>query len=55
MPVGKRIKLAYKGNKEARILIRDTNKSVSVAVLKSGKVNAGEIAVYAANQDCLMR
>lgn len=52
MPVGKRIKLAYKGNKEARgILIRDTNKSVSVAVLKSGKVNAGEAAVYAANRN----
>ena len=52
MPVGKRIKLAYKGNKEARsILIRDTNKSVSVAVLKSGKVNAGEAAIYAANRN----
>ncbi len=52
MPVGKRIKLAYKGNKEARsILIRDTNKSVSVAVLKSGKVNAGEAAKYAANRN----
>ena len=52
MPVGKRIKLAYKGNKEARsILIRDTNKSVSVAVLKSGKVNAGEAAKYASNRN----
>lgn len=52
MNVGQRIKLAYKGNKEARgILIRDTNKSVSVAVLKSGRVNAGEAAKYAANRN----
>lgn len=52
MNVGQRIKLAYKGNKEARgILIRDTNKSVSVAVLKSGRVNAGEAAIYAANRN----
>lgn len=52
MNVGSRIKLAYKGNKEARgILIRDTNKSVSVAVLKSGRVNAGEAAKYAANRN----
>ena len=52
MSVGQRIKLAYKGNKEARsILIRDTNKSVSSAVLKSGRVNPGEAAKYAANKN----
>ena len=34
MSVGQKIKLAYKGNKTARgILVRDTNKSVAVAVL----------------------
>ena len=50
MSVGQKIKLAYKGNKTARgILIRDTNKSVAVAVIKSGKVTDSEAAHYAGN------
>ena len=47
-----KIKLAYKGNKEARsILIRDTNKSVAVAVVKSGRLTDGEVASYAGNRN----
>ena len=52
MSVGEKIKLAFKGNEEARgILIRDTNRSVSSAVLKSGRVNPSEAAKYAANRN----
>ena len=52
MSVGHKIKLAYKGNKEARsILIRDTNKSVAVAVIKSGRLSDGEVAQYAGNRN----
>ena len=52
MSVGHKIKLAYKGNKEARsILIRDTNKSVAVAVIKSGRLSDGEVAHYAGNRN----
>ena len=51
MSVGQKIKLAYKGNKTARsILVRDTNKSVAVAVIKSGKVTDSEAAHYAGNK-----
>ena len=50
MTVGQKIKLAFKGNKTARgILVRDTNKSVAVAVIKSGKVTDSEAAHYAGN------
>ena len=52
MSVGHKIKLAYKGNKEARsILVRDTNKSVAVAVVKSGRLSDGEVAQYAGNRN----
>ena len=52
MSVGHKIKLAYKGNKMARsILIRDTNKSVAVAVIKSGRLSDGEVAQYAGNRN----
>lgn len=52
MSVGHKIKLAYKGNKQVRsILIRDTNKSVSVAVIKSGRVSDTEAALYASNRN----
>ena len=52
MPVGHKIKLAFKGNKEARsILIRDTNKSVAVAVVKSGRLTDGEVSSYAGNRN----
>ena len=52
MSIGHRIKLAYKGNKEARgILIRDANKTVAVAVIKSGRVSDTEVASYAGNRN----
>lgn len=47
--IGGRVKLAMKGNKEARqFLIRDTNTVVSLAVLKSSKITENEVAHYAA-------
>lgn len=52
MSIGHKIKLAYKGNKEVRgILIRDSNKSVAVAVIKSGRCTDGEVASYAGNRN----
>jgi len=46
--VGSKIKLAFKGNKEARqILIRDVNKIVALTVLKSPRLNENEVALYA--------
>lgn len=46
--VGAKVKLAVKGNKEARsFLIRDTNKVVALAVLKSPRITDSEIAIYA--------
>ena len=47
LTIGGRIKLAMKGNKEARsILIRDTNKLIALAVLKSPRITENEIAHY---------
>jgi hypothetical protein len=44
MGVGDKIKLAFVGNKEARdILIRDSNKIVAMAVVKSPKIQENEI------------
>jgi hypothetical protein len=41
---GKKIKLALKGNKEARaILIKDSNKVISSAVIKNPRITDGEI------------
>ena len=52
MNVGKKIKLAYLGNAAARkILLRDTNKSVAVAVVKSGRMSDGEAAAAASNKN----
>ena len=52
MSIGHKIKLAFKGNKEIRgILIRDSNKSVAVAVIKSGRCTDGEVAGYASNRN----
>lgn len=52
MAIGHKIKLAYKGNKEARsILIRDANKTVAVAVIKSGRMTDTEVASYAGNRN----
>jgi len=52
MSIGHKIKLAYKGNKEARgILVRDANKTVAVAVVKSGRLTDTEVASYAGNRN----
>jgi hypothetical protein len=49
MRVGERIKLAVRGNREARmVLIRDRSKLVSLAVLASPKVNDSEMESFAA-------
>ncbi len=48
LSIGGRVKLALKGNKEARgYLVRDTNKVVALAVLKSPRITDNEVAVYA--------
>jgi len=52
MSAGQKIKLAFKGNKEVRnILIRDSNKSISSAVVKSGRMSDGEIVSAASNRN----
>ena len=52
MTVGHKIKLAYLGNKECRsLLIRDTNKVVAAAVVKSGRLTDQEVAAYAGNKN----
>lgn len=51
MNVAEKIKLATKGNKEARgILIRDSNKLVSVAVIRSPRITDGEILAQSQNK-----
>ena len=48
MTVGQKIKLAYKGNKTVReLLVRDTNKIVGVAVVKSGRITDREVMTIA--------
>jgi len=48
LSVGARVKLGFKGNREARsILVRDTNKIVAMAVLKSPRLTDNEIARFA--------
>ena len=55
MPPGKKIKLAYLGNKESRgILLRDRNKQVALAVVKSGRMTDGEAASAAGNRNVSM-
>ncbi len=52
MTVGQKIKLAYLGNKEVRSrLIRDRNKVVAGAVVRSGRLSDQEVATYAANKN----
>jgi hypothetical protein len=52
MTVGKKIKLAYTGNMSARkILIRDSNKIVAAAVVKSGRLTPNEVASFAGNKN----
>jgi hypothetical protein len=59
MSIAEKIKLATKGNKEARsYLLRDSNKLVSVAVIRSPKITDGEILAVANNraaQDDVLR
>ncbi|MFC1833337.1 hypothetical protein ACFL2Q_01215, partial [Thermodesulfobacteriota bacterium] len=51
MGVADKVKLAFTGNKEARgLLIRDTNKMVSVAVVKSPKIQEAEIEAISKNR-----
>jgi hypothetical protein len=51
MNIAEKIKLATKGNKEARgILIRDSNKLVSVAVIRSPRITDGEVLTQANNK-----
>lgn len=52
MSVGKKIKLAFLGNKEARaILIRDRNRVVAGAVVKSGRLTEQEVSNFAGNKN----
>lgn len=54
MNVSEKIKLATKGNKEARgILIRDSNKLVTVAVIRSPRITDGEVLAQAQNKICV--
>jgi len=51
MNVSEKIKLATKGNKEARsILIRDSNRLVSVATIRSPRITEGEVMAQAQNR-----
>ena len=51
MNISEKIKLATKGNKEARtILIRDSNKLVAVAVIRSPRITDGEVLAQANNK-----
>ncbi len=55
MTVGKRIKLAYLGNTEARkLLLRDRNKTVAIAVVKSGRMSDSEAAMASGNKNMPM-
>ena len=52
MSVGKKIKLAFLGNKTVRgILIRDRSKQVAVAVVKGGRCTDAEVLAYAGNRN----
>lgn len=51
MSISEKIKLASKGNKEARtILLRDSNKLVAVAAIRSPRITDGEILTVANNR-----
>jgi len=52
MSVMQKIKLARMGNKEARgLLIRDTNKIVATAAIRSPRINDSEVAAYAKSRN----
>lgn len=54
MNVSEKIKLATKGNKEARgILMRDSNKLVAVAVIRSPRITDGEVLTQAQSKVAL--
>lgn len=54
MSISEKIKLATVGNKEARgLLIRDTNKLVAVAVIRSPRITDGEVLMVAHNRATL--
>ncbi len=51
MSVSEKIKLATLGNKEARgLLMRDTNRLVAVAVIRSPRITDGEVLTFANNR-----
>ncbi len=51
MSISEKIKLATRGNKEARgILLRDSNKLVAVAAIRSPRITDGEVLMCAANR-----
>jgi hypothetical protein len=52
MTIGQKIKLAYLGNKESRkVLLRDSNKMVASAVIKSGRLTDNEVLNVAGNKN----
>ena len=52
MTVGQKIKLAHVGNKTVRsILLKDRNKQVTMAVIKSGRLTDGEVKSIAGNRN----
>ncbi len=52
MSVGQKIKLAFLGNKEVRsYLIRDRNRIVASAVVKSGRLTDSEVTAFAGNKN----
>lgn len=54
MKVSHKIKLALKGNKEARgILIKDSNKMVCTSVLKNPRISEGEVATIAGSKSAI--
>jgi hypothetical protein len=53
MNIAEKIKLATKGNKEARgLLIRDSNKLVCTAVIRSPRITDGEVLMQANSRTC---
>jgi len=51
LTVGQKIKLSYVGNKEVReVLIRDSNRMVCTAVVKSGRMTDPEVNKLASNR-----
>lgn len=51
MSVAEKIKLATQGNKEARgLLLRDSNRLVAVAVIRSPRITEGEVLMCASNR-----